>query len=139
VGAAIGLDLLGVEKFSSRSVVTGHGAIKAEHGTMPVPTPATAMLLRGVPLAPCEIKTELTTPTGAAILTSVVQEWIEQPVMCVEHIGHGAGKRDFASQPNLLRLFVGTTGASPTSDQIWVLETNLDDLPAEIIGYCYDL
>jgi uncharacterized protein (TIGR00299 family) protein len=139
VGAAIGLDLLGVDKFTSRSVPTGHGTIKAEHGTMPIPTPATAMLLQGVPLAPSEIKTELTTPTGAAILTTVVEEWIEQPVMRIDRIGQGAGKRDFASQPNVLRLFVGTTDDAPATDRVWVLETNLDDLPAEIIGYCYDL
>jgi uncharacterized protein (TIGR00299 family) protein len=152
VGSAIGLDLLGVDKFTSRSVVTGSGTIKAEHGNMPVPTPATAMLLKGAPMAPSEIKTELTTPTGAAILTTVVEEWIEQPVMRIEKIGHGAGKRDFASQPNILRLFVGTAiEASPSplplshegrgvgSDQVVVLETNIDDLPAEIIGYSYDL
>src|SRR4029077_12966642 len=59
--------------------------------------------------------------------------------MTVERIGHGAGRRDLEEQPNLLRLFVGTTVSSAQSDQIWVLETNLDDLPPEVIGYCYDL
>src|SRR5262249_33628688 len=80
--------------------------------------------------------------TGAAILTTIVQEWIEQPVMTIERIGHGAGRREFVEQPNLLRLFVGTA-PEPDScgaevDQVWVLETNLDDLPAEVIGYCYE-
>ena len=59
--------------------------------------------------------------------------------MTVERIGLGAGKRDLAEQPNVLRLFVGTAGRKAASDQVWVLETNLDDLPAEVIGYCYDL
>jgi uncharacterized protein (TIGR00299 family) protein len=143
-GAAIGLDLLGVEKFSSRSVPTGSGMVKCAHGLMPIPAPGTAELLKGVPLAASPIKAELTTPTGAAILTTVVGEWIDQPVMTVEHIGHGAGRRDFHEQPNLLRLFVGTAAAAGEkpageSDQVWVVETNLDDVPAEVIGYCYDL
>ena len=139
VGAAIGLDLLGVERFTSRSVPTGSGMVKCAHGLMPVPAPGTAELLKGVPLAPSPVQAELTTPTGAAILTTVVQEWLEQPVMTVERIGHGAGRRDFPEQPNLLRLFVGNTAAPVESDHMWMLETNLDDLPAEVIGYCYDL
>src|SRR6516225_6237346 len=138
-GAAIGLDLLGVKRFTSRSVPTGSGTVQCAHGLMPVPTPGTAALLKGVPLAPSPIKAELTTPTGAAILTTVVEQWIESPVMTVERIGHGAGRREFAEQPNLLRLFVGTSAVPAEHDQVWVLETNLDDLPAEVIGYCYDL
>src|SRR5205814_7692112 len=70
-GAAIGLDLLGVERFTSRSVPTGGGTVKCEHGVMPVPAPATAELLKGVPLGASNIQAELTTPTGAAILTTV--------------------------------------------------------------------
>src|SRR5262249_11039670 len=142
VGAAIGLDLLGVDRFTCRSVPTGHGTVQCAHGLMPVPAPATAELLKGVPLANCDIKAELTTPTGAAILLTIVNEWIEQPVMTVERIGHGAGKRNFVEQPNILRLFVGEAQEFPSvgveSDQVWVLETNLDDVPAEIIGYCYE-
>ncbi len=135
-GAAIGLDLLGVERFTSRSVPTGSGMVKCEHGLMPVPAPATAQLLKGVPLASSPTKAELTTPTGAAILTTVVGEWCEQPVMTVERIGHGAGRREFVEHPNLLRLFVGTSSQKADSDGVWMLETNLDDLPAEMIGYC---
>jgi uncharacterized protein (TIGR00299 family) protein len=138
-GAAIGLDLLGIERFSSRSVPTGHGMVQCAHGLMPIPAPGTAELLKGVPLAPSSIKAELTTPTGAAILTTVVQQWVEQPVMTVERIGQGAGRREFVEQPNLLRLFVGTTQDKAERDQVWMLETNLDDIPAEVIGYCYDL
>src|SRR6478736_7656373 len=75
VGAAVGLDLLGVEKFTSSPVPTGTGTVKGAHGIMPIPTPGTAELLKGVPLAPSTVKAELTTPTGAAILTTVVSEY----------------------------------------------------------------
>lgn len=143
-GAAIGVDLLGVDGFTSGPVAVGSGTVKCDHGLMPVPAPATAELLKGVPLRSSPVKSELTTPTGAAILTSIVDEWIEQPAMTVERIGHGAGRREFVEQPNILRLFVGAM-ASPErergeyeTDQVWLLETNLDDLPAEVIGYCYE-
>jgi len=152
VGAAVGLDMLGAERFTSRSVPTGSGMVKCAHGMMPVPAPGTAELLKNVPLSPSSIKAELTTPTGAAILTTIVREcakpadnpWMDQPVMTVDKIGHGAGRRDFPEQPNILRLFVGTAvelghdGSGGTRDLVWMLETNLDDLPAEVIGYCYE-
>ncbi len=137
-GAAIGLDLLGVEHFSSRPVPTGHGMVKCAHGLMPIPTPATADLLKGVPLSPSTIKAELTTPTGAAILTTVVNEWTDEPGMTIELIGQGAGRREFDDQPNLLRLFVGTQTDAKEKDCVWVLETNLDDVPAETVGYVYE-
>ena len=140
-GAAIGLDLLGVEKFTSRSVPPGSGSVKCAHGIMPIPAPATAELLKGVPLAIAPVKAELVTPTGAAILTTVVSEFTDQPIMTIEKIGCGAGKRDFWEQPNILRLFVGIAAcglAGKESDTVWVLETNIDDAPAEIIGYCIE-
>jgi uncharacterized protein (TIGR00299 family) protein len=145
VGAAVGLDALGVETFTSSPVPTGTGTVKCAHGIMPVPTPGTAELLKGVPLAPSTIKAELTTPTGAAILTAVVSAYTAAPAMTIERIGHGAGTKDFLEQPNLLRLFVGTTAASPglmpgadqaETDTVVVLETNLDDASPELIGYC---
>src|SRR5205085_1225382 len=105
---------------------TGTGTVKCAHGIMPIPAPGTAALLKGVPLAPCSIRGELTTPTGAAILTSVVQEWLDAPVMTIERIGHGAGQRELLEQRNLLRLFVGTAAAAPNPaerDTVWMLET----------------
>jgi pyridinium-3,5-bisthiocarboxylic acid mononucleotide nickel chelatase len=144
IGSAVALDLLGVDKFTSRSVPPGSGSVKCAHGIMPVPAPATAELLKGVPLAAAPVKAELVTPTGAAILTTVVTEWTDQPAMTIEKIGCGAGKRDFWEQPNLLRLLIGTAVGSaipPTSaeiDQVIVLETNLDDVSPEIVGYCFE-
>ncbi len=145
VGAAVGLDRLGVERFTSSPVPTGTGTVKCAHGIMPVPTPGTAELLKGVPLAQSTVKGELTTPTGAAILTTVASGFTASPTMTIERIGHGAGTKDFIDQPNILRLFVGTSdapGASSAgdeeSDSVVVLETNLDDVPAEVIGYCFE-
>jgi len=138
-GSAIALDLLGVEKFTASPVAVGSGTVKCEHGVMPVPTPATAELLKGVPLRSCPIKTELTTPTGAAILTSIVSEYVDSPAMTIDKIGHGAGSKDFLEQPNLLRVFVGRAEGRKApvedSDTVWILETNLDDVPGEIIGF----
>ena len=141
-GAAIALDLLGVEKFTSSPVAVGSGTVKCEHGIMPVPTPATAELLKGVPLRASPVKSELTTPTGAAILTSIVTDFVDTPIMAIEQIGHGAGSKDFLEQPNLLRIFVGKAQGQPSLgfevDTVCILETNLDDVPGEIIGYCLE-
>ena len=117
------------------------GAVR--HGIMPIPTPGTAELLKGVPLRPCPVRSELTTPTGAAILTSVVREYVETPALTIEKIGHGAGRKEFIEQPNLLRIFVGSApesdmGVAGENDRIWVLETNLDDVAGEVIGYTID-
>jgi uncharacterized protein (TIGR00299 family) protein len=141
IGSAVGLDLLGVERFTSSPVPTGTGTVKAAHGLMPVPTPGTLELLKGVPLAASKVEFELTTPTGAAILTTVVSEFVASPAMTVERVGHGAGTKDFLDRPNILRLEVGTDHSPLTShhsqaDTVVVLETNLDDVAPEIIGFC---
>jgi uncharacterized protein (TIGR00299 family) protein len=140
VGVAVAFDLLRVQHVTSRSVVTGHGTVKCAHGVMPIPTPGTAALLKGAPIAACNIAGELTTPTGAAILATLVNEWHESPTMTVETIGCGAGQRDLLEQPNLLRVFLGTsTPLNQTErDTVWMLETNLDDVPGEWIGYCIE-
>jgi uncharacterized protein (TIGR00299 family) protein len=138
VSFAIGIDSLGVEYVTCRSVPTGSGTVTCAHGTLPVPAPGTAELLKGVPLAPSAIHAELTTPTGAAILATVVNEWIDGPRLTIERVGYGAGTRDLAEQPNLLRIFLGEVRSPHDADQVWLLETNLDNVPAETIGYCYD-
>ena len=140
-GVAIALDTLGVERFTCRSVPTGVGTVKCAHGVMPIPTPATALLLKGAPLAASTIKAELTTPTGAAILATVVQEWTESPAMTVRSIGRRRGEfKDFLDQPNVLRVFVGDVegGTDAERDTVWVLETNLDDVPGEVVGFCVE-
>ncbi|QEL17318.1 nickel pincer cofactor biosynthesis protein LarC [Limnoglobus roseus] len=142
VGAAVGLDLLGVERFTASPVAVGSGTVKCAHGIMPVPTPGTAELLKGVPIAKCPVKGELATPTGVAILTSVVAEFVETPEMVIETIGHGAGTKDPIEQPNVLRLIVGKAQGRPSlgflADTVTILETNLDDCPGEVIGYAME-
>jgi len=135
VGSAVGLDLLGVDRFEASPVPTGRGWVKAAHGRMPLPAPATAELLRGVPLAESLVEGELTTPTGAAILTTVAERFTALPPLTIESIGLGAGTRELTGQANILRLFVGTVDLPAASDRVWVLETNLDDLPGEVVGY----
>jgi pyridinium-3,5-bisthiocarboxylic acid mononucleotide nickel chelatase len=139
-GAAVAIDLLNVERITCRSVPPGSGTVKCAHGLMPVPAPATAMLLKGMPLARAPVTGELVTPTGAAILATVVNEFTDQPAMTVERIGCGAGRKDFIEQPNILRVFVGASlnGAATATDTVAILETNLDDVPGEVIGYCVE-
>lgn len=135
VGAAVGLDLLGVERFEASPVPPGRGWVKAAHGKMPLPAPGTAELLKGVPLASSEVEMELTTPTGAAILTTVAETFGPLPAMTIETIGLGAGTKELKGQANILRLFVGKVALPADGDRVWVLETNLDDLPGEVVGY----
>ncbi|MDB5351087.1 MAG: hypothetical protein JWN86_2334 [Planctomycetota bacterium] len=135
VGAAVGLDLLGVDRFESSPVPPGRGSVKAAHGRMPLPAPATASLLKGIPLAESTGDFEQTTPTGAAILATVVEAFGPVPAMTIESIGLGAGTKDPEGVANILRLFVGTAARTPGADRVTVLETNLDDLPGEVVGY----
>jgi pyridinium-3,5-bisthiocarboxylic acid mononucleotide nickel chelatase len=136
VGCAIGLSLLGVGRIACSPVPTGAGFIEIEHGRVSVPAPATAEILKGVPLAPSIAPFELTTPTGAAIVKTVADEFGPLPPMTIGTIGLGAGDRDMKEQPNILRLIVGESSSAGTMDQVWVLETNLDDISGEIIGHC---
>lgn len=139
VGAAIGIDALGLDRIDCSPIPTGSGTVACDHGTLPIPAPATAELLIGVPLADCDEVGELTTPTGAAILTSVAQRFGSLPAMKIERTGLGAGTREGRSRPNILRLFVGQAAddADPT-DEIVLLETNLDDATGEQIGHAFE-
>jgi uncharacterized protein (TIGR00299 family) protein len=138
VGAAVGWDLLGVERMVASPVPTGSGKIRIAHGECSVPAPATAELLQNIPLAESSAQGELTTPTGAAILATLVDAFGALPAMTIERIGYGAGQKDFADRPNILRILVGEMvgAAENDAEQICVLETNLDDIRGEWIGYC---
>ncbi len=135
VGAAVGLDLLGVDRVEASPVPPGRGWVKAAHGRMPLPAPATASLLKGIPMAESTGDFEQTTPTGAAILATVAEAFGPVPPMTIETIGLGAGTKDPEGVANILRLFVGTSASPAGSDRVTVLETNLDDLPGEVVGY----
>lgn len=141
VGAAVGFDALDVDAVYASAVPTGTGTIKIAHGLCSVPAPATAELLTGIPIRACEVPFELTTPTGAAILKTLVDSFCPIPSMSISKIGYGAGGRDLEEQPNILRLLIGEmlpVSAKPNLEEetVWVIETNLDDLAGELIGYC---
>jgi pyridinium-3,5-bisthiocarboxylic acid mononucleotide nickel chelatase len=140
VGAAVGFDLLGIEHIVASPVPTGWGTIKIAHGQCGIPAPATAELLQGIPLAQSSIQGELTTPTGAAILSVIAQEFGPAPAMITRRIGCGAGSNDWAEGPNVLRIFLGESAGIDCfqSDRICQLETNLDDVSGEVIGYCIE-
>lgn len=135
VGTAVGWDLLGADRLVASPVPTGSGKIRIAHGECSIPAPATAELLRGIPLAESSVRAELTTPTGAAILAVLADSFGPMPAMTVRRIGCGAGQRELEEQPNLLRLLVGETADAPAADRVWILETNLDDISGEIIGH----
>ncbi len=127
VGAVIGFEKLGIEKLYASAVHLGTGFVNSSHGPLPVPSPATAELLKGVPVYSTGIKHELTTPTGAAILTTLCNDFGEMPPMRVEKIGYGAGSRELPL-PNLLRVLIGNCSSQYEQDKVVVLETNIDDM-----------
>lgn len=142
VGAAICFDLLQIDRFVSSPLHVGSGMVKMAHGSFPVPPPAVTELLRGVPFYSGDIKGELLTPTGAAIITTVCQEFGPIPRIKTDRTGYGAGTREYENFPNVLRVLVGETetGANDgvASERLWMIETNLDDASPQILGHVMD-
>ena len=140
VSAAIGFDALGIEKVYCSTLAIGGGQIKAAHGIMPVPAPATAELLKGIPTVGGPLDKELLTPTGAAILTTVSENFGQMPPMKIEATGYGAGTMDSEHVPNVVRLITGQSAddSSATSDSVCLLETNIDDITGEVIAHTMD-
>jgi hypothetical protein len=138
-GTLLALDLLGITEIYSSPVPLGKGFIAGAHGQIPLPSPATTALLNGVPIYGRDIESELVTPTGAALLVDLVDEFGPLPPMTLSAVGYGAGGRDLPI-PNLLRVLVGeiTTGETATLDQLVILETNLDDLNPEVYPHVID-
>lgn len=138
VGASFCINYLGIENICSSPLHTGRGFVKCAHGQMPIPAPATAELLKGASFYSTEISGELLTPTGAAIITSLTQDFIVQPNMKLESIGYGAGLWDLEI-PNVLRLFIGEVSDAPfDQDTITVIETTIDDMNPELYGNLTD-
>ena len=137
VGACIAVESLGIENIYCSALTTGCGAVSCAHGILPVPAPATAELIKGIPLIATDIQLELLTPTGAAILTTLSESFGTLPSMRIDAIGYGAGKRDYPNCANVLRLLVGAADASGSAqtDTIYLLEANLDDATGELIGH----
>ena len=139
VGAAICFEALQIERFVSSPLHVGSGMVKMAHGQFPIPPPAVADLLKGVPFYSTEIKGELLTPTGAAIITTVCTEYGPIPQMTTDATGYGAGTREYQEFPNVLRVLIGETESQDATDErLWMLETNLDDASPQIIGHVMD-
>ncbi|HLZ50714.1 MAG TPA: nickel pincer cofactor biosynthesis protein LarC [Candidatus Acidoferrum sp.] len=150
VGACIGFQALGIEKFACSALNVGGGTAKMAHGILPVPAPATANLLQGKPTYSNGVQKELVTPTGAAIVATLCDSFGPQPAMSISAIGYGAGTADLEGQPNVVRIMVGeevrvgkseTKGAQAEAcgtgfdEEIAVIEANLDDMNPQIYGY----
>jgi uncharacterized protein (TIGR00299 family) protein len=137
VGACIGFEMLGIERFVCSPLHVGSGTVEIAHGRFPVPPPAVASLLRGAPVYSTEVKGELVTPTGAAIIKAVTEEFGPLPPMIVGSIGYGAGSREYKEFPNALRVIIGETSDGPAEDveRLVMLETNIDDMSAQVFGY----
>jgi pyridinium-3,5-bisthiocarboxylic acid mononucleotide nickel chelatase len=138
VGACVALDLLGVEEVHVSAINVGSGTVETEHGTLPVPAPATARLLRGMPVYARGPAMELTTPTGAAIAATLGTSFGPLPAMRIASIGHGAGDRDFPQQANVLRALIGERVSVPEATVVSVIEANIDDSSPQVLGYALD-
>src|SRR2546425_926034 len=138
VGTAIGFDAFGVERFFCSAINVGSGFIHCQHGIMPVPVPATADLLRHATIYQKHAQTELVTPTGAAILAAVVNQFGPMPPFSADRIGYGAGSKQFPDFPNCLRLMLGEERAvhsEPSSKSVMMIEANIDDMTPQNFGY----
>ena len=150
VGAMIGFELLGIERFFCSPLRLGSGSVNTEHGQLPVPAPATAELLRSVPVYAGELEGEFVTPTGAAIVATLCEEFGPLPRMKITRIGYGAGSRNPDGFPNALRLLLGEieesdeqrsiddktqTKVYATSEAIIVIECNIDDMNPQVYGF----
>lgn len=136
VCACLGTHLLGVERIHANGIAVGSGTVRAEHGILPVPAPATIALLRGIPVRQGGLDGERTTPTGAALLRTLVHEFDSAVTFTAEAIGYGAGTRDDAGLPNLLRVTVGTAAAAAT--ELVELQCQLDTATGEQTGWLLD-
>ncbi len=134
VCAVTGFRSLGIEKLYTSAILLGSGVTKSAHGTIPLPAPATMEIARGFPVKRIDNNREMTTPTGAAIIVELAA-YASEYSMVVESVGYGAGTIDLDDRPNLLRLIVGTADERLPSDQIVIIETNIDDATPEQIGH----
>jgi len=135
VGTAIGIDYLKLDEVYASPVPLGTGFTTCQHGTIPLPAPATMELLKGIPVCGTSLNTELVTPTGAALLTSLANHYGPMPPMKITKIGYGVGSKKLKDRPNLLRLVAGEFPNNHEVDQVAILEANIDDMIPEIYDY----
>jgi len=135
VGACIGFEYLGIDTIVSTPLHLGTGTVECAHGLMPVPVPAVVELTKNVPVVRTDIEGELTTPTGAAIVTTLASSYRFLNDFTADLVGYGAGSRIRENLPNVLRITVGTTSQKFEEDRCVLVETNIDDMNPEIFGY----
>jgi pyridinium-3,5-bisthiocarboxylic acid mononucleotide nickel chelatase len=144
VGACIGFELLGIERFVCSPLHVGSGMVEMAHGRFPIPPPAVAELLRAAPIYATEITGELVTPTGAAIVSTLCEEFGPLAPMRVERTGYGAGTREYPRFPNVLRLLIGESeetaaadngGGEASDERLLLVETNVDDASPQLLGH----
>ena len=138
VGACIGFEMLGIERFVSSKIHVGSGFVQMAHGKFPVPPPAVTELLTGIPFYATEIEGELATPTGVAIVSTLCDSFQSSHELTPDKIAYGAGTREYKAFPNVLRLVLGesvTTERETNVDRLIQLETNLDDLSPQVLGF----
>lgn len=138
VGACVALELLSVEEIYCSPINVGSGLVETEHGTLPVPAPATAELLKEKPIYSKGPEMELTTPTGAAIVATLAAGFGSMPAMSISATGFGAGTADFKMQANVLRAVIGQRTSSSEATTVSVLEANIDDASPQVLGYAMD-
>ena len=145
VGTALCLEYLGIDTIFSSKIPLGNGFVDCQHGTLPIPVPATMEILKDVPVYGTGITSELVTPTGAAIIKGLARDFIDMPLMTIEKIGYGAGSRNLPNRPNLLRVVTGQMHALSAEnteklleDTVVLVETCVDDMNPEIFGYLMD-
>jgi hypothetical protein len=143
VGVCVGVEALGIEKVCCSQLCVGSGVINCAHGMLPAPSPATTALLQeaGAPVVGKSVGAELLTPTGAAILTNLCEDFGAMPAMRIESVGYGAGSRQFDEFANVLRLIIGNSAEENDvdTDCVCLLETNVDDATGEMVGFVSQL
>ena len=139
VGTVYGVKALEISPLFVSSLPLGSGFEKTDHGTIPVPSPATIALLKNVPVFGSGVPYEMVTPTGAALVKSLAASFGDIPPMLIENIGYGTGTRDLPDRPNLVRILIGNESAQGVTDTVAMLETNIDDGNPEWLGYLMEL
>jgi uncharacterized protein (TIGR00299 family) protein len=138
VGVVFALEWIGAEEITSSPLNVGSGTVKCAHGVLPVPAPATARLLKGVPVYAGPVEAELVTPTGALLITDYATTFGPLPAMRIDASGYGAGDRDFSGHPNVLRAFLGESAASAATERIVTIECEIDDMNPQLFGLLMD-
>lgn len=138
VGTVYGIETMGIQTLSASPLPLGSGFVKTAHGRIPVPSPATIALLKGIPVFDSGLNHEIVTPTGAALAKGLASSFGPIPPMVIKNVGYGTGKKKLPDRPNLLRILIGHQQTEDQTDTVVILETNIDDTNPEWLGYLMD-